>query len=96
MLSLESRIVRRVAKRVCLFVCVPFLLEAGWLIAAETESHTDWSDGNVLHAGSTSPDGQFGIVVPKSEEAGSDDATPPGQRSGMIIERINALEVFLW
>jgi uncharacterized protein YecT (DUF1311 family) len=73
MLRLESRIVRRVAKRVCFFVCVPFLLEAGWLIAAETESQTDWPDGNVLHARSTSPDGQFGIVVPGSEDAGNDD-----------------------
>jgi uncharacterized protein YecT (DUF1311 family) len=63
---------RFVARRVCFFALVPFLLGAVRAVAAETDNQTDWPDSGVVHQHSTSPDGQYGIVVPESEEATSD------------------------
>ncbi len=71
--ALRIQIVMRAAMRFCFSIFVPLLLGTSWLSAADTDGHIDWPDGNVLHEHSTSPDGQFGIVVPGSEDAGNDD-----------------------
>src|SRR4029453_1551247 len=53
-------------KAACFITAMLSLLLAA--VLARAQSSTDWPEGYVVHEQSSSPDGQYGIIVPGSEE----------------------------